>query len=118
MDKREKSDQEKRYFYIWIRERYGKRKLRILNCGIREMRTGKTVFLYMDKGERWSHEKRYFYIWIKERISVDRISHHPKEDHIMDLILLAGVAVIDLLVVLGVKSMCEFVYKNIKKYHR
>lgn len=33
----------------------------------------------------------------------------------MDLILLAGVAVIDLLVVLGVKRMCEFVYKTINK---
>ena len=31
----------------------------------------------------------------------------------MDLILLAGVAVIDLLVVLWVKSVCEFVYKKI-----
>ena len=38
-----------------------------------------------------------------------------KEDHIMDLILLAGVVVIDLLVVLGVKRMCEFVYKKINK---
>ena len=33
----------------------------------------------------------------------------------MDLILLAGVVVIDLLVVLGVKRMCEFVYKIINK---
>ena len=33
----------------------------------------------------------------------------------MDLILLAGVAVIDLLVVLGVKRMCEFVYKKFNK---
>ena len=33
----------------------------------------------------------------------------------MDLILLAGVAVIDLLVVLGVKRMCEFIYKIFNK---
>ena len=33
----------------------------------------------------------------------------------MDLILLAGVVVIDLLVVFGVKRMCEFVYKKINK---
>lgn len=33
----------------------------------------------------------------------------------MDLILLVGVAVIDLLVVLGVKGACEFVYKKINK---
>lgn len=33
----------------------------------------------------------------------------------MDLILLAGVAVIDLFVVLCVKRMCEFVYKKIHK---
>ena len=33
----------------------------------------------------------------------------------MDLILLAGVAVIDLLVVLGVKNACEFVYKKIHR---
>ena len=33
----------------------------------------------------------------------------------MDLILLAGVVVIDLMVVLGVKRMCEFVYKKIHK---
>lgn len=38
-----------------------------------------------------------------------------KEDHIMELILLAGVAVIDLLVVLCVKNTCEFVYKKIHK---
>ena len=38
-----------------------------------------------------------------------------KEDHIMDVILLAGVAVIDLLVVLCVKNACEFVYKKIHK---
>lgn len=33
----------------------------------------------------------------------------------MDLILLAGVVVIDLLVVLCVKSACEFVYKKVHK---
>lgn len=33
----------------------------------------------------------------------------------MDLILLAGVTVIDLLVVLCVKSVCEFVYKKINR---
>ena len=33
----------------------------------------------------------------------------------MDLILLAGAVVIDLLVVLCVKRMCEFVYKLIHK---
>ena len=33
----------------------------------------------------------------------------------MELILLAGVAVIDLLVVLCVKSACELVYKKIHK---
>ena len=33
----------------------------------------------------------------------------------MDLILLAGVAVIDLLVVLCVKNVCEFVHKKFNK---
>ena len=33
----------------------------------------------------------------------------------MELILLAGVTVIDLLVVLCVKRMCELVYKKIHK---
>ena len=32
----------------------------------------------------------------------------------MDLILLAGIVVIDLLVVLGVKNLCKFVYM---KFH-
>ena len=36
MDKREKSDQEKRYWYIWIKRENGITKQRILNCGIRE----------------------------------------------------------------------------------
>ena len=54
-------------------------------------------------------------MWIKERIGLYQISYPNKEDHIMDLILLAGVAVIDLLVVLCVKRMCEFVYKKIHK---
>lgn len=79
------------------------------------MRTGKTVLVYVDKGENGVTKKRYFYMWIYQRDRPDQISHHPKEDHIMDVILLAGVVVIDLLVVLGVKSMCEFVYKKINK---
>ena len=33
----------------------------------------------------------------------------------MDLILLAGVVSVDLLVVLCVKGLCEFVYKKIYK---
>ena len=56
----------------------------------------------MDKGEN----KRWPDLLSKQR-----------EDHIMELILLAGVAVIDLLVVLCVKSMCEFVYKKIHKWY-
>ena len=63
------------------------------------MESRKTVLVYMDKGEN----------------RPDRISYPNKEDHIMDLILLAGVAVIDLLVVLCVKRMCELVYKKIHK---
>ena len=63
------------------------------------MQTGKTVFVYMDIPEN----------------RPDQISYPNKEDHIMDVILLAGVAVIDLLVVLCIKSMCEFVYKKIHK---
>ena len=63
------------------------------------MESRKTVLVYMDIPEN----------------RPDQISYHPKEDHIMELILLAGVAVIDLLVVLCVKRMCEFVYKKIHK---
>ena len=66
------------------------------------MESRKTVLVYVD---------------IPENRPV-QISYNPKEDHIMDLILLAGVAVIDLLVVLCVKRMCEFVYKKIQKNHR
>ena len=63
------------------------------------MESRKTVFLYVDIPEN----------------RPDQISYPNKEDHIMELILLAGVAVIDLLVVLCVKRMCEFVYKKIHK---
>ena len=63
------------------------------------MESRKTVLVYMDIPEN----------------RPDQISYPTKEDHIMDLILITGVAVIDLLVVLCVKRMCEFVYKKIHK---
>ena len=63
------------------------------------MESRKTVLVYVDIGEN----------------RPDQISYPTKEDHIMELILLAGVAVIDLLLVLCVKRMCEFVYKKIHK---
>ena len=71
--------------YMWIKER---------------MESRKNVLVYVDKGEN--------------RPLPDLLSKQ-REDHIMELILLAGVAVIDLLVVLCVKRMCEFVYKKIHK---
>ena len=79
------------------------------------MRTGKTVLVYMDKGENGVTKNGIINCGIRERIGLTGSLIQTKEDHIMELILLAGVAVIDLLLVLCVKRMCEFVYKKIHK---
>ena len=79
------------------------------------MRTGKTVLVYMDKRENGVTKNGICICGYTREQAFTRSLIQTKEDHIMDLILLAGVAVIDLLVVLCVKRMCEFVYKNINK---